>query len=342
METPFYETVTNYSDTYNVSDENYYNYSSESIPENYLKWIQEEDELVRRRAIFRVMYLVLGGMMVLLHIALMSWILSRHDQRKLFVNWLYLHMSILHTIIGLCVCPFFSQLTTKAGAGLPTILCKIAWFISDIMDYLSLISILVIGVHHCLEFRSPSMLEGVSRTFLAVVMIGIPWVVVFLLTLVMRLMMTVEMFGECYVVEDYNTKLVWIILSKGIPFSLLFLCFLFIVYRYCKAVNSFEHMQKDVRSRTIFSCLAISFCLIFRVPSVFFIPPLAYPCTLGRPTCETLDMSLDQLRLLGIAIIPLAYFTPNRSKVCYKHLRRKFCYAVKKKKTERHETIELQ
>ncbi|KAK3606450.1 hypothetical protein CHS0354_041396 [Potamilus streckersoni] len=342
MATSFYETVTNYSNTPNVSDDMYYYHSSESIPENYLRWIAEEDELVRRRAIFRVMYLVLGGIMVLLHSAVMAWILSHHDQRKLFVNWLYLHMSILHIIIGLCVCPFLSQLTTKAGAGLQTILCKIAWFISDIMDYLSLISVLVIGVHHCLEFSSPSMLEGVSRTFMAVVMIGIPWVVVFLLTLVLRLMMTVEIFGDCYVVEDQNTKIVWIILSKGIPFSLLFLCFLFIVYRYCKAVRNFEHMPKDARFRTIFSCLTITLCLLFRVPNVFFIPPLAYPCSLGRPTCETLDMSLDQLRLIGISFIPLAYLTPKRIKSCYKHLTRKFCYAIKKKKTQRHETIELQ
>ena len=73
---------------------------------------------------------------------------------------------------------------------------------------MSNLSIGVLGVYQTAVLCSPQFLNGVSHILLTAILIGIPWLVVMILTAVLRLTMSAEHLGYCYKIDDVTAQIV--------------------------------------------------------------------------------------------------------------------------------------
>ncbi|XP_052801055.1 uncharacterized protein LOC128231857 isoform X2 [Mya arenaria] len=351
---PPYLPDSNYTQDFYLYNESYYNESFDY--EHYLHArrqaaIFDTMDFERRRFVY--VYHAFAGCIVLFNLLVAVAILISRKQRKHFHNWLILHMTILHILYGAISLPFLAQLFTTTGAGLGSnAVCKLLNFITDVLNYMANISTGILGFYQCITVVSPRLLKSVSNALLVSIMIILPWFVVFMLTAVLRLTMSEEQYGQCYIVSDKTAIILWFLFSKVLPMTLISACFITMVTIACFKYNLNSSTSRNERRYdiTVFVSICLALCIAMRLPFyIVFFEPVTYKCitSLGNLFCSRVIYGLDTANLASMVLIPLAYLIPKEViKRCRKFKARLLCKTVdcssNKKKQQTMEMVSIQ
>lgn len=302
--------MTSTTNDYNLSY--YYNYVNYSYEEQ-MATFAEYKQIITERTVFRYMYHALAACIVILNgLAVFTIVVSR-KQRRHFRNWLILHILFVHILFGGIAVPFNAQTLDQTAAGLGSVpLCKLFMFISDITEYMSTLSIGIFGVFHCLNMISARLLKSVSNVLLLSIMIILPWFVVVMLTAVLRLTMSEEQYGQCYIVSDQTAQNLWFVLSFAVPMTLVLadLLTIIILKSLCCILHSNRRFLPSKQSFTMFAVICLAACLVLRTPiHVIMFEPIRSMCTEKyRPlTWYRMLHGPDIVKLFSMVLIPLVF-----------------------------------
>ena len=313
----------------------------------YYKRIQELNTIDRERKVISYVYHAFAGCIVLLNVLLVVSILISRKQRRHFRSWLILHMTFLHILYAAIGLPFLAQMK-HTTFGKYVALCKLLYFLSDVLQYMSNISIGMLGVYQCMNVISPRLLKSVSNVLLGSIMIVLPWLVAVMLTTVLRLTMSEEQFGQCYLVSDHTADVLWSIVAFYLPLALIAGCFFgIVIISFSKFRPKFSSPQPQRRSGiTLFVLISLSSTLLMRLPlDIMMFPTLLRDCyiTYGHLVCSRIINGLDVTRLISMVIIPSAYIIQKEvSKRCRKLKSKILCRTVEYKPSiKKQQTLEL-
>ena len=311
-------TMSAYNDTYSFDYDSAYR-----DPE---KW-DEIKTLYTDREIFRYFYHVFSAFIVVSNSLLIVSIFVSKKQRRNFRNWLIIHVTIIHILIGGIICPFLGERFVSRNAGLDTVPCKLLSYLSDTFDYVSNVSIGILGVYQCVVMLSPRMLKGVSRALLTAIMIIVPWVVCVMLTSVLRLTMSEEHLGQCYTISDLTAQMLWNVLAYGLPLFLILVCCIAILIVVCSPfITTIDTVTQSRPNMTVFVSVCLGSCVLMRTPFYFvYSTAIDAKCKEynNHVICQRLTFSLDQLRLANLVLIPLVYLIPAQIKKCCRKMKSK-------------------
>ena len=313
----------------NLSSAGVYNgtYNNEDLYRRYMLYM----DMAKERQLFRYFYHVFAVLILVPNVFVVVAICASRKQRRHFRNWLIIHMTVIHILFGGIVCPFLGQhlVESYTGLGLNMVTCKLFHFASDTLSYMSSVSIGILGVYQTSVLCSPRMLNGVSHTLLTAIMIVIPWLVVIMLTAVLRLTMSVEHFGECYKIDDTTAQVVWTILAYGMPLLLVSICLAsVIIVAVSPFMNTAESSPPGRRNIIVFISVCLTSCLVMRTPFYFvYSEPLSDKCivSFGALVCQRLKLTLDQFRLASMVLIPVVYLVPTEIKRGLRKFRSSCC-----------------
>lgn len=316
----------------NVSSQDDYNssFQSDEFHRQYMLYMEYMD-MVQERTVFRYFYHVFSVLILVSNVLVMVAICASRKQRRHFRNWLIMHMTVIHILFGGIVCPFLGQLLVEnyTDLGLNMVACKLLHFASDALSYMSNLSIGILGVYQTAVLCSPRMLNGVSHALLTAIMIIIPWLVVIMLTAVLRLTMSVEHLGECYKVDDHTAQVVWTVLAYGMPLFLVFLCLISVILvAVSPFINTTESSPPGRRNIIVFIGVCLASCFIMRTPFYFiYSKPLSDQCslTLGIMICQRMKLTLDQVRLASMVVIPVVYLVPTECRKGFRKIKSSCC-----------------
>lgn len=310
-----------------------------------LYYLQELNMIDRERKVISYVSHAFAGCIVLLNVLLAVSILISRKQRRHFRSWLILHMTFLHILYAAIGLPFLAQIKiSKFGNYIA--LCKILYFISDVLQYMSNISIGMLGVYQCINVISPRLLKSVSSVLLGSVMIVLPWFVVVMLTSVLRLTMSEEQFGQCYIVSDLTADILWSIVAFYLPHALIAGCFFaIIIISFTKFRPRFSSPDPSRRGGiTLFVLICLLSTLVMRLPlDIVMYPPLLRDCYRRYLVCSRILHGLDVTKLISMVIIPSAYLIQKEvSKRCRKLKSRILCRSVEcTANLKKQQTLEL-
>ena len=317
--------------TENISYEPYYfdneTFNAEDLYRQYILYM----DMTKERHLFRYFYHVFAFLILVTNVSMVLAICASRKQRRHFRNWLIIHMTVIHVLIGGIVCPFLGQhlVESYTDLGLNMVTCKLFHFASDTLSYMSSVSIGILGVYQTSVLCSPRMLNGVSHTLLTAIMIVIPWLVVLMLTAVLRLTMSVEHFGDCYKIDDNNAQVVWTILAYGMPHLLVCICLTsVIIVAVSPFINTAESSPPGRQNIIVFVTVCLASCLVMRTPFYFiYSDPLSDKCIIsfGALICQRLKLTLDLVRLASMVVIPVVYLVPTELKRGLKKFRSSCC-----------------
>ncbi|XP_045172728.2 uncharacterized protein LOC123534508 [Mercenaria mercenaria] len=290
-------------------------------------------QMIRDRKNFRYVYHAFAACIVLINGIMMSAIVLSRKQRCHFRNWLIIHMTGIHILFGGLALPFLAQTFDMTSAGLSSVpLCKLFSFLSDITEYMSNISIGILGVYQCLNLISPRLLKSVSNALLLSIMIILPWFVAVMLTAVLRLTMSEEQWGQCYIVSDETAHVLWLTLARCLPLFMVLACLITILSVACSPFTPRNDRSPPGRhNTTIFISVCLGACLFMRTPFyIIFFEPIADECmSKNMLLCSRLTHGLDIVRLLSMLLIPLAYLVQlDIRKRCRKFRSKLLCKTV--------------
>ncbi|KAL4223861.1 hypothetical protein ACF0H5_017325 [Mactra antiquata] len=315
-------------DKMTMMSNNSYAYEYYSNPSEYNKNLRKAtyDQILDDREKFRYVYHVFAGCIVVLNILVIVIITSSRKRRSHFRNWLILHIMCMHVLFGGVGLPYTAQSMEESGAGLNSVaLCKSLAFLSDITEYMSNISIGILGIYHCLNLISTRLLKSVSNALLVSVLLILPWFIVLMLSAVLRLTMSEEQYGQCYIISDETAQYLWLTMACCVPLTIVLACFLTIIYLMCSPTFILNDRYSSGRHFTLFVSICLGACFFLRTPFyiVFFEPlkkvnPYKYNLAWTRMT-----HGLDAARLTSMVVIPLAYLIPMEFKKRYRKLKLK-------------------
>ncbi|XP_060569341.1 uncharacterized protein LOC132727778 isoform X2 [Ruditapes philippinarum] len=312
-------------------DYSHYYFTNESsiTEEEYLAY----QKMIQERKNFKYVYHAFAAFIVLMNGSLVAAILLSAKQRRHFRNWLIIHMTGIHILFGGIALPFLAQSFDATSAGIRSVpLCKLFSFVSDITEYMSNISIGILGVYQCLNIISPRLLKSVSNALLLSIMIILPWFVCVMLTAVLRLTMSEEQWGQCYIVSDKTAQILWLVLARCLPLLMVLTCFISIL---SVAISPFstksDRSPPGRHNTTIFVSICLGACLFMRTPFyIIFFEPIDEDCKRKhRFLCARLTHGLDIVRLLSMLLIPFAYLVQfDIRKRCRKFRSKLLCKTV--------------
>ena len=313
----------------NVFSDDDYNgtFLSDELYRRYMSYM----DMVNERSFFRYFYFVFTVLILVTNILVLVAICASRKQRRHFRNWLIMHMIVIHILFGAIVCPFLGQLLVEnySSLGLTMVMCKLLYFSSDVLSYMSNLSVGVLGVYQTAILCSPRLLNGVSHTLLTAILIVIPWFVVTMLTAVLRLTMSAEYLGDCYKIDDLTAQIVWTVFAYGIPLFIVCLCLVSVIMLLISPfVNTTESSPPGRRNVIAFIVFCLASCLVMRTPFYFvYSEPLSEDCdkNLGIVICQRVKLSFDQLRLLSMVVIPLVYLIPTECRKGFRKMKTSCC-----------------
>lgn len=313
----------------------------------YYQQIEELNIMDRERKVISYVYHAFAGCIVLLNIMLSVSILISRKQRRHLRSWLILHMTFLHILYAAIGLPFLAHMKLTTF-GNHIALCKLLYFLSDVLQYMSNISIGMLGVYQCMNVISPRLLKSVSNVLLGCIMIVLPWFVVVMLTSVLRLTMSEEQFGRCYNVSDSTANALWLIMAFYLPHALIAAALIaIIVISFTKFKPKFTLAGSSRGSGiTLFVVICLSSTLLLRLPfSILFFPHILRDCYLnyGPLVCSRIINGLDVTRLASMVVIPSAYLIQKEvSKRCRKLKSKILCRTVEcSANIKKQQTMEL-
>ena len=322
------------------------NKSFEEYQKQKMREFEEYIALVNSRPMYRSLYFAFAAAIVLFNVLWIVAICISRKQRRHFRNWLLLHVAIIHILIGGITCPFLGQQCVSLSAGLNTVICKLLYFLSDTLDYTSNVSVAIFGVYQCITMLSPRVLKGVSHALLTSMMIIIPWFVCVTLTVVLRLTMTEEQYGQCYLISDRTAQTLWLVLATILPLLIVFLSFIIVIAVACSPfISAVDSSPPGRRYMTFFTSAFLLTYMLMRPPFQFlFSRPLEDYCHVynSRSWCKKLVYTLDQVRLANIVLVPLIYLIPVEIKIYCKRFRSKvLCKSVESNTTPKKQSLEM-
>lgn len=341
-------TTTVYNRTYLYYPDHYYLY--EDMYNDSMGYSAEDfsayEQMIRERKNFRYVYHAFAACIVIVNGIMVATIVISRKQRRHFRNWLILHLTCIHILFGGIALPFLAQSFDMTSAGLRSVpLCKLFSFLSDITEYMSNISIGILGVYHCMNLISSRLLKSVSNALLLSIMIILPWFIVVMMTAVLRLTMSEEQYGQCYIVSDRTAQILWFTLAHCLPLVLILACFMTILSLVCS-----PYLPKDDTSphgrhnTTIFVSICLGACLFMRTPFyIIFFEPVDEGCkSKHKFLCSRLTHGLDIVRLLSMLLIPLAYILQlDIRKRCRKFRSKLLCKTVDCNATSKKQNVEM-
>lgn len=233
----------------------------------------------------------------------------------------------MHVLFGGIVVPYLAQSLEEPGAGLKSVpLCKFLAYLSDITEYMSNISIGILGIYHCLNLISTRLLKSVSNALLVSVLLILPWFIVLMLSAVLRLTMSEEQYGQCYIISDKTAQILWLTMAFCVPLTIILACFFTVIYLMCSPSFCVNDRFASGRLFTLFVCISLGACVFLRTP--FYIADFK---PLGKINIERYGhlwtprilYGLDSARLTSMVVIPLAYLIPLELKKRYRKLKSK-------------------
>jgi len=337
-----------------------YNGTEDGLPSNMSELYRESIlalliTLDRERDIAVYVSHAYAATIAVVNIVLACVILLNRKQRSHFRNWLILHITFLHILYGAISLPFKAQMlqAPAAGLGKTVAVCKLLHFICDILVYMLNISVGILGIYQCIMVLSPRLLKSVSSALLASIMMVLPWLVAFMLTAVLRLTMSEEQYGQCYIVSDTTAETLWLVLSRLLPYLLMTTCCLLLAATSCMALvaTTTSSQQSRKQEMTYFVTICLALCITLRLPSQLVVyPPIQVQCieSFGRLFCSRLNYSMNYLNSTTMILIPLAYLIP---KVIVKRCKKSFpgiacksreCNQTQAKKSQAIEMVPVQ
>lgn len=313
----------------------------------HYKRLQELYAIDRERKVISYVYHAFAGCIVLLNFLVVVSILISRKQRRHVRSWLILHMTFLHILYAAIGLNFLAQMKhTTLGNNIT--LCKLLYFLSDVLNYMSHLSIGLLGVYQCLNVISPRVLKSVSSVLVFSVMIVLPWFVVVMLTSVLRLTMSEEQFGQCYIVSDRTANVLWSVVAFYLPHILIAGCFISILVvsfsKFKPRVSSSQSHRR--RGMTLFVVICLFTTLVMRLPhDIMLFPPITEDCYLryGQLIHNRILYGLDITRLVSMVIIPLTYLIQKEmTKRCRKLKSKILCRTVEcQANLKKQQTLEL-
>lgn len=307
----------------------YFDNESEITEEEYHAYQQ----MIQERKNYRYVYHAFAALIVILNGCLVVTIALSPKQRRHFRNWLIIHMTSIHILFGGIALPFLAQSFDTTSAGIRSVpLCKLFSFVSDVTEYMSNISIGILGVYQCLNIISPRLLKSVSNALLLSIMIILPWFVVVMLTAVLRLTMSEEQWGQCYIVSDKTAQILWLILAQCLPLFIVFICLISILSVALSPFSSKNDSSPPGRHNpTIFVSICLGACLFMRTPFyIIFFEPIGREFKSKHMILSArLTHGLDIVRVLSMVLIPFAYLVQlDIRKRCRKFRSKLLCKTV--------------
>ncbi|XP_052223986.1 uncharacterized protein LOC127839638 [Dreissena polymorpha] len=298
-----------YNETYNVTY---------ILNENELDNLRQLHAMDREREKMMYVYNSMAGCIFFFNCVVLLLILSNRNERKHFRNWLILHMAVIHMLHSSIALPFLAQTFKAPSAGLVNDigLCKFLFFLSDILNYILHVSIGILGVYQCITTISLRLLKSVSSVFLVSIMMILPWFVVVMLSAVLRLTMSEEQWGGCYIISDTTATTLWFIMATVLPFILITCCFVTLIV--CTAVKATTDCSPSRSARHLHMTYFVGFCLcvciMMKIPyHVVVFDPVRMLCyqSLNQLACYRIEYALDIANLSGMLMIPIVYIVPN-------------------------------
>lgn len=331
--TDFYHYYYYYEDMHNGT----FGYS----PEDFSAY----EQMIRERKNFRYVYHTFAACIVIVNGIMVASIVISRKQRRHFRNWLILHLTSIHILFGGIALPFLAQSFDMTSAGLGSVpLCKLLSFLSDITEYMSNISIGILGIYHCMNLISSRLLKSVSNALLLSIMIILPWFIVVMLTAVLRLTMSEEQYGQCYIVSDRTAQTLWFTLAHCLPLIMILACFITIMSLVCSPFLPKDDRSHGKPNTTVFVSISLGASLFMRTPFyIIFFEPVDEDCkSKHKFLCSRLTHGLDIVRLLSMLVIPIAYLVQlNFRKRCRQLRPKLLCKTVDCNASKKQPSVEM-